>query len=375
MAQPDNFGFGEEASLLKESARKFFADNFPIDALHAMVASEPNPHRMSDCAWDRELWQQMVDLGWTMLAVPESAGGVGMPAVAVAGLVEELGRAAFPCPLLGTLNSTYVLDACGSGAESALEEIAQGCSASLAIINNAGSWSCTDTDVIADGGKLNGTAWFVQDARKVDRLLVSAQSAAGLSLHWVATDAPGVTILPDAIVDLTRDQAHIQFDDVAVQELTAGGLAALKHAMPAIWTVLAADMVGAAEWQLQTTVDYVSTRQQFDHALGFFQAVKHPLVDVMVQIDQSKSLVYNAACAIDTQPELAAQYAHMAKASASATAAFASGRSVQFHGGIGFTWECFVHLYFKRQKHSQLLWGDAAWHRARLADILIDDAA
>ena len=375
MAQPDNFGFGEEASLLKESARKFFADNFPIDALHAMVASEPNPQRMSDCAWDRDLWQQMVDLGWTMLAVPESAGGVGMPAVAVAGLVEELGRAAFPCPLLGTLNSTYVLDACGSGAESALEEIARGCSASLAITNSEGSWSCADTDVISDGGKLNGTAWFVQDARKVDRLLVSAQSAAGLSLYWVVTDAPGVTILPDAIVDLTRDQAHIQFDDVAVQELTADGLAALEHAMPAIWTVLAADMVGAAEWQLQTTVDYVSTRQQFDHALGFFQAVKHPLVDVMVQIDQSKSLVYNAACAIDTQPELAAQYAHMAKASASATAAFASGRSVQFHGGIGFTWECFVHLYFKRQKHSQLLWGDAAWHRARLADILIDDAA
>jgi alkylation response protein AidB-like acyl-CoA dehydrogenase len=119
----------------------------------------------------------------------------------------------------------------------------------------------------------------------------------------------------------------------------------------------------------------VSTRQQFDHPLGFFQAVKHPLVDVMVQIDQAKSLVYNAACAVDEEPELAARYAHMAKASASETAAFASGRSVQCHGGIGFTWECFVHLYFKRQKHSQLLWGDAAWHRARLADILIGEVA
>jgi len=376
MTQPDNFGFGEEASLLKESARKFFADNLPTDALHTMVASDPNPHRMSDCSWDRDLWQQMVDLGWTMLAVPESAGGVGMPTVAVAGLVEELGRAAFPCPLLGTLNSTYVLDACGGAAAgAALTEIAEGLSASLAITNREGSWSCAATDVMSHDGKLNGIAWFVQDPRKVDRLLVSAQSPAGLSLYWVATDAPGVTILPDAIVDLTRDQAHIQFDDVVVQELTTNGLAALEKAMPAIWTVLAADMVGAAEWQLQTTVEYVGTRQQFDHALGFFQAVKHPLVDVMVQIDQSKSLVYNAACAIDTEPERAAQYAHMAKASASATAAFASGRSVQFHGGIGFTWECFVHLYFKRQKHSQLLWGDAAWHRSRLANILIGEVA
>ena len=175
----------------------------------------------------------------------------------------------------------------------------------------------------------------------------------------------------DTITDLTRDQAHISFDNVAAIQVCANGLAALGEALPAIWTVLAADMVGAAEWQLQTTVEYVGTRQQFDHPLGFFQAVKHPLVNVMLQIDQAKSLVYNAACAIDSEPERAAQYAHMAKASASDMAALASGRSVQLHGGIGFTWECFVHLYFKRQKHSQMLFGDAAWHRARLADIVI----
>ena len=375
MTQPGNFGFGEEATLLKESARKFFAVFFPTDKLHAMVAADHNPEHMSDSCWDAALWQQMVDLGWTMLAVPESAGGVGMPAVAVAGLAEELGRAAFPCPLLGTINATYVLHACGSGGTAALAEIAQGLSATLAVTNREGSWLATNPDMVCTDGRLSGTAWFVQDARKVDRLLVSAQSPAGLSLYWVAADAPGIVIAPDAIVDLTRDQAHISFDNVAAQEVTASGLAALCHAMPAIWTVLAADMVGAAEWQLQTTVEYVSTRQQFDHPLGFFQAVKHPLVDVMVQIDQSKSLVYNAACAIDSEPERALQYAHMAKASASDTAAFASGRSVQCHGGIGFTWECFVHLYFKRQKHSQMLWGDAAWHRARLADILMGYAA
>ena len=147
MTQPDNFGFGEEAALLKESARKFFADNFPTDKLHRMVASDHNPERMSACAWDRDLWQQMVDLGWTSLAVPESAGGLGMPVVAVAGLVEELGRAAFPCPLLATLNATYVLAACGSGGEAALAEIAEGVTASLAITNRQGSWSAADTDV------------------------------------------------------------------------------------------------------------------------------------------------------------------------------------------------------------------------------------
>ena len=375
MAQPDNFGFGEEAALLKTSARKFFTDKFPTSSLHRLVAGDHRPERGSQCLWDRELWQQLVGLGWTMLAVPESCGGVGMPAVAVAGLAEELGRAAFPCPLLGTINATYVLAACAGGGAQALAEIAEGKSASLAITNRAGSWSPGATDVSCAGGKLNGTAWYVQDARKADRLLVSARSAAGLGLYWVATDAAGVTVHPDTIVDLTRDQAHISFENVTATELSADGLAVLEQALPAIWTVLAADMAGAAEWQLQTTVDYVGTRQQFDRPLGFFQAVKHPLVNVMLQIDQARSLVYNAACAIDCEPDRAQQYAHMAKASASEAAAFASSRSVQLHGGIGFTWECFVHLYFKRQKHSQLLWGDAAWHRARLADIVIGPLA
>ena len=375
MAQPDNFGFGEEAALLKESARKFFADNFTTDTQHALVAEDPNPQRMSDCAWDEDLWRQMVALGWTSLAVPESAGGLDMPLVAVAGLVEDLGRAAFPCPLLPTLNCTYVLAACGGAGEEPLGRIAEGASASLAITNAQGSWEPDATDVTLAQGKLSGTACFVQEARKVDYFLVSAGSDSGTGLYWVAADAEGVSVQPDAIVDLTRDQARVSFDGVTGQEVSADGVAALSAAMPAVWTLLAADITGAAAWQLQTTVVYVSTRQQFEHPLGYFKAVKHPLVDVMVQIDQCKSLAYSAACAFDTEPERALEYAHMAKASACETAAFASGRSVQCHGGIGFTWECYVHLYFKRQKHSQMLFGDACWHRARLADILIGEVA
>ena len=375
MAQPNNFGFGEEAALLKESARKFFADNCPTDRLHAMTAGDHNPERMSDANWDADLWQQLVELGWTMVAVPEAAGGLGMPAVAVAGLAEELGRAAFPCPLLPTLNTSYVLAACGRAGEAALADIIAGKAATLAITNAQGSWNPADSDVVCKDGKLSGTASFVQDARKVERLLVSAHSDTGLSLYWVDVNAGGVEIHSDAIVDLTRDQAHISFADVEGQEVSTNGVAALNEAFPAIWTLLAADIVGAGEWQLQTTVEYANARQQFDHPLGFFQAVKHPLVDVMVQVDEAKSLVYNAACAIDCEPERAAQFAHMAKACASDAAAYASSRSVQLHGGIGFTWECYVHLYFKRQKHSQMFWGDGPWHRARLAEILLGNAA
>lgn len=375
MAQPDDFGFNEEAALLKDSARKFFSEHFTADVLHGMVAGDPTPEKAPCVQWDEALWRRMVDLGWSLLAVPEAQGGVGMPLVGVAGLVEELGRAAFPCPLLSTFSASYVLAACGSAGESALEEIAAGETAALVLSDAAGSWLAGDTPIGCSGGKLNGTAYFVQDAGKVTRLLVCAQSDAGLSLHWLAAGNDGVEIIQDAIVDLTRDQAHINFTDVEAIEVSGNALAAVSEAMPAIWTLLAADMVGAGEWQLQTTVEYVNARQQFDKPLGFFQAVKHPLVDVMVMIDQAKSLVYNAACAVDCEPEKAAQYAHMAQASASEMAAFASSRSVQCHGGIGFTWECFVHLFFKRQKHSQMLWGDAAWHRTRLADILIGDAA
>jgi len=146
------------------------------------------------------------------------------------------------------------------------------------------------------------------------------------------------------------------------------GAAALEAATPALLTIVAADLCGAAEWQLQTTNEYAKTRVQFDHPIGFFQAVKHPIVNMMLAVDRARSLMYAAACAIDHEPDDAVRLARSAKAAASDAAAFCSDRSVQLHGGIGFTWECDVHLYFKRQKHNQLLYGDAAYQRAKLAD-------
>lgn len=376
MAQPTNFGFGEEEVMLRDSARKFFADKLPTERLHALVGDDPDPHRSLEARWDPALWQQMMELGWAMLAVPERAGGMGLGAVAVVALCEEVGRAAFPAPLLATLNATYILAACGSAAaDQAMAEIIGGTAVSFAAINRQGSWEYPDTDVTVADGSLSGQACYVQDAQKVQHFVVKARCGSGTGLYWVAADAVGVTIIPDAIVDLTRDQARVEFSDVAAIELSDDAVAALNQAMPALWTLQAADMVGAAEWQLQTTVEYAKVRKQFDRELGFFQAVKHPLVNVMVAIDQSKSLVYNAACAIDSEPGKAARFAHMANASASDAAAFASSRSVQFHGGIGFTWECFIHLYFKRQLHNQALWGDAAYHRTKLADMVIGPVA
>ncbi len=376
--QPKNFGFGEDETMLRDSAQKFFADNCSADKIHNLVAHDHNVHRENECVWDKGLWQQIVELGWTAVCVPEEAGGVGMPVVAAAALAEEAGKAAFPSPLLSTFNATFVLNACSSDAAiRALGEVASGKALSLAITNEQGSWDASDTDVSVDDNNLNGAAYFVQDARKIEQLVVSAKNDKGIGLYLVDIHAEGVNIIPDSIVDLTRDQAHIEFRNVPAVELAAPGEGnkAIEQAMPAILCIVSADMVGAGEWLLQTTVEYAKTRVQFDRPLGFFQAVKHPLVNVMLDIDRAKSLTYNAACAVDTDPDNAEKFARMAKSQAGDMAVFSSSRAVQFHGGIGFTWECFVHLFFKRQMHNQVLYGDAKYHRTKLADLLIGIAA
>lgn len=376
MTQSQNFGFGDEEAMLKEAAAKFFADNCPANVTHALVADNSDVHRPIESKWDKNLWQQIVELGWTSVCVPESAGGIDMPVVAAVALAEEAGKAAFPSPLLCTFNATFAVRACESEeASRLLGDIAEGTSATLAITNEKGSWEAYDSDVTAQDGKLTGTAYFVQDAQKADVLVVSANTDNGIALYRVDSNAEGIQLQADGIIDLTRDQARIHFDNVAAELLTDNGTQALQEAYPAILCITAADMVGSGEWLLQTTAEYAQTRVQFDRALGFFQAVKHPLVNVMLEIDAAKSLTYNAACAVDEEPENALRLARMAKSAASDMAVFSSSRAVQFHGGIGFTWECYVHLFFKRQMHNHILYGDGKYQRTKLAEMLIDAAA
>jgi len=375
MTQAKNFAFGEDEKMLRDTARKFLQDNLPTDKLHQLVASDSDPYRQSPCLWDQDLWRQIVELGWTTVIVPEADGGMGMSLVALCALVEECGRVALPSPFLATANASLVLRECHSpGASRLLSEIATGKTATLANTPKNGSWLVADCDIEFVDGKLNGSAWFVQDARKVEALIVQAKTSKGSALYEIPVSSDGLDIIADAIIDLTRDQAHITFDNVPVNDeqlLSDEACSVLEQSQPGLLTLLAADMCGAGEWQLQTTVEYMKVREQFGHPLGYFQALKHPLVNLMIMIDQAKSLTYNAACAIDSEPENAAKFARMAKASASEMAAFASNRSIQFHGGIGFTWECFVHLYSKRQKHNQVLYGDAKYQRGKLADLLM----
>ena len=375
MIQAKNFAFGEDEKMLRDTARKFLQDSLPTDKLHQLVASDSDPYREPPCHWNKNLWLQIVELGWTTVIVPENNGGSGMSMVALCALLEETGRAALPSPFTATAIASLILRECHTApANDLLQKITSGTTATLANTPKNASWLASDCDVYLVDGSLNGSAYFVQDARKVDTLLVQCKTETGLALYAVPVDSEGVEIVADSIIDLTRDQAHIHFhhtnvNDAQLLSHEAGDI--IERTEPGILTLVSADICGAAEWQLQTTVEYMKVREQFDHPLGYFQALKHPLVNVMIMIDQAKSLTYNAACAIDSEPENAAKFARMAKASASELAAFASSRSIQFHGGIGFTWECFVHLYSKRQKHNQVLYGDAKYQRAKLADLLM----
>ena len=375
--QPKDFGFDADALALKDVAAKFFQDNLPTQQLHSMVAHDSNLAHGTASHWDTDLWQKIVDLGWLTIAVPERTGGIGMSAVATATLVEQAGRAALPGPLVPTLSASYILDACRTdNADIALGLICEGKTFSYAACNQLGSWEHNTSELVLKDNKLNGELHFVQDAQKVDYFLVNAKHDNETVLISIPANANGLAITPNAIIDLTRDQARLQFNQVSIEKTQivsapGGGIDTLTQATPALLVMASADICGAAEWQLQTTAEYARTRQQFDRNLGFFQAVKHPLADFMIAIDLARGHLYNAACAIDFEPDNAEQYARMAKAAASDAASFGSRKSVQLHGGIGFTWECFVHIYLKRQLHSQTLLGDAAYQRKKLAELVL----
>ena len=378
---PRDFGFGEDETMLRDMARKMLSERLSADTLRKLVAAAPEPiyDDGERAPWDETLWTEIVDLGWTGLAVSEADGGADISLAGIAGIVEEVGRHALPSPLIATLSASLILRAAGGEAASAyMTRIAGGEAAAIALTNERGSWEAEEAPLTAapDGDDLvlNGTACFVQDAFKAAFLIASARLGDKIALCAVSPDMAGLTMEADHIHDLTRDQARIRFDDVRVAKdaiVSTDANDALKTAWPGLLTLLTADLCGASEQLLQSTVEYAQQRVQFDRPIGFFQAVKHPLVDAMVDIDRARSLLYHACAEIDAGSDTAEAAARMAKSAASDAAAYISDRAIQLHGGIGFTWEYGIHIHFKRNLHNQTLLGDGAYQRRKLADLLI----
>ncbi|MCI5043163.1 MAG: acyl-CoA/acyl-ACP dehydrogenase [Aquisalinus sp.] len=378
---PRDFGFGEDETMLRDMARRMLDERLPADRLRELVAKAPEP--VYDAGerpeWDKDLWNEVVELGWTGLAIGEAEGGSDISLVGIAGMVEEVGRHALPSPLIPTLAASMVLrQAEGNVAKQLMRRIAGGATATLAVTNERGSWEPEDAPLSAreDGEHLiiNGVARFVQDAFKADLLIVSVQIGEQVGLCAVEPGTEGITLETEHTHDLTRDQASVHFEGVRVSPdmiIIRDASEALKAAWPRLLLLVSADLCGASEWLLQTTVDYAGQRVQFDRPIGFFQAVKHPLVNAMIEIDRARSLLYHACAEIDAGSSEVEAAAHMAKSAASDAAAFTSDRAVQLHGGIGFTWEYGLHIYFKRNLHNQALFGDGVYHRQKLADIMI----
>jgi alkylation response protein AidB-like acyl-CoA dehydrogenase len=371
---PADFGFTEEHALLRQEARRFLGERLPIAELRRQIDA--------GVRFDAALWKELAQLGWVGLVLPERWGGAGLGSLHLAILMEEMGRRLVPGPFLGSLLAGIALELGGDEDQRArwCPALASGESiATLALVEPGGGFrpeALVSVAEPAEGGwVLRGRKSHVVGGAQAGLVVAGFREPSGrLSLFAVDLPAPGVTVEEEISIDPTRPTARVAFDGVRVARearLEADGAAALAATLIRGSVALAAEQVGGAESVLLMTRDYAITRKQFERPIGFFQAVKHPIVDMMLGIESARSLVYGAAAGLDAQAASAEAHAAMAKALASDVFAQAVRKGVQLHGGYGFTWDCDVHFFFRRALWTRAMLGDATHHRRRLAELLL----
>ncbi|WP_030616798.1 acyl-CoA dehydrogenase family protein [Streptomyces fulvoviolaceus] len=363
----------DEQEELRATLRRFLTEKAPSAAVRRWMES--------DDGHDPALWRQMAgQLGLHGLALPEEYGGFGGGPVELGIVLEELGRVLLPSPYFATVAlAGQALAASGDGTAKArwLPAIADGSlTATLAMAEANGSWRPEDMGAAAtrdDGGwTVSGTKMFVVDGHTADLLLVTARDDTGLGLFAVDGDASGVTRTRLETLDPTRRLARIDLDRaVAVRVGPDGDASAyLRTVLDLAAVALAAEQVGGAQACLDAAVEYAKVRVQFGRPIGSFQAVKHKCADMLLQVEAARSAAYHAmSVAAEGSGELPVSAA-LAAAYCSAAFTHAAKENIQIHGGIGYTWEHDAHLYLKRAKSSEQLFGSPATHRARLADLV-----
>ena len=327
----------------------------------------------TDSAYDSSLWRKLADQGYTGIIFPEEYGGVGLGQVELILLMEEAGRALLPGPFFSTVAlAGSVIDALAT-AEQKKNYLAPICGgearSTVAILEAAASWELEDIQMAAASGKLTGEKLFVPDAAVADWIVVLARNGVFL----VDKKSPGVRISPMFSMDLTRKLYVVQFGNAPAERL--GDLAGAKTAMGIATAALVAEMVGGMQSTLDRTVEYAKTRKQFGKTIGSFQAVQHQCADMYLETESSRSAVYYAAWALEENVPDARAAVSIAKIYASDAGRTVGNRGIQIHGGMGFTWENDLHLYYRRAKASETTFGDATFHRERLARLAIDSAS
>jgi alkylation response protein AidB-like acyl-CoA dehydrogenase len=373
-----DIGFTEEQELLRETARKFLDSECDSRFVRERMAE---PAAVTDT-----FWHQLAEPGWLGIVYPEADGGIGLGLVDLVVLMEEMGRRVMPGPFLSTvlLGGAAIAEAGASAQRRGwLPRITAGeVKVALAWTEPALRWDAAGIALPAreagGGFILSGSKLFVGDAHLADILVVAVRTRDGstmedgVSLFLVPRDTPGLTIALMPTIDETRKLCEVRFDNLSLPASALlgekhSGWAPLSRVVARATVALCAEMCGGAQQVLDMTVDYAKLRIAFGKPIGSFQGVKHQAADMLVAIENAKSLTYYAAWAFDQGLDEAPLAVSMAKAAASDMARKVAGTGIQLHGGIGMTWEHDLQLYFKRAKASEVAFGDATWHRERVA--------
>jgi len=373
-----DFAFSEEQEMLRRSTRDFLAKECGSKVVRKLMEGPD--------AYDPALWKKIAGLGWTALGIPEQYGGAGTFLDLIV-VLEECGRSLLPGPFFATMGMA-VPALIEAGTEPQKKEvlgaIAEGkARATLAMTEPSGRWDASGVTLaakpVAGGWRLDGVKLFVPDAEGADYTVVAARTRGegeeGISLFLVKGRPKGMSVTQLQTLDMTRRWSEVRFDGVqldadALMGAPDKGWVPLKRALEWATAALCAEMVGGAQKVLEDSTEYAKTRHQFGKPIGIYQAVSHKLADMLVLSESGRSATYYAAWAVEADAPDRSLASSMAKAYVSDAYRKVAGDGIQVHGGIGFTWEHDMQLYFKRAKASEVTLGDATYHRELVAQAL-----
>jgi alkylation response protein AidB-like acyl-CoA dehydrogenase len=359
-----DFDFSAEQYGLRDEARRFLEKQCPTSHVREYL-DDP-------AGWSRDLWKRMAELGWMALPFPEQYGGLGQGFLDLVLLLGELGRALAPVPFLSSVAwCGQIILAHGSEEQRVryLPGIASGDRiAALALAEQPHGFEASSITMepVQDGSgwRLSGTKHYVLDAPAADLFVVAA--CEGDRMRWFVVEE-GARVTPHTTYDPTRPVGSVTFDNAPAEPLEAPFLfPGLQFATAA----LCAEMIGTSQRILDMTVEYSKQREQFGRPIGSFQAIKHKCAEMATELEAARSAAFYSCWATASGAEDAAVASHIAKSYCSDQLGHLAGEGVQAHGGIAFTWEHDMHLYLKRIKTAQVLLGDGAFHRERIARIV-----
>ena len=381
-----DFSFTPDQQLVKNSARAFLDEHCQPAVVRALM---DDPRGESEA-----MWKDIAQLGWLGLPLPEPYGGSGLGMVETALILEEMGRAAYPGPFFSTLLAAFAVLEAGTPEqkEQWLPAIAAGdARATVALLDAELDW---DPNAVAARAERRSGGWSISGLKRIvpwahvaNMLVVPARIAErrssgraegqrdALALFLVDASAPGLKLTPLTAIDMATRWVSVRFESVPVTPDAMlgepGQAVAILEALLRRGAVgAAAEMLGAARRCLDMSVAYAKVREQFGQPIGSFQAIRHKCAEMLVEVENSHAATYYAAWALDARAPDAEVAASVAKAYVGEASRKVCGEAIQVHGGIGFTWEYDLHLYFKRAKGLEALYGDADYHRELIARLV-----